>query len=93
MQPKRLTQNEKKQLLTDCIKSACVTDIANKHNVTRKTVYSHINKVSEAIDQSLSKPDDILFYIPVTWEYIAMVVVLLFIICKSSVWNIIYFME
>ncbi len=53
MQPKRLTQNAKKQLLTDCIKSGCVTDIANKYNVTRKTVYSHINKVSEAIDQSL----------------------------------------
>ena len=93
MQPKRLTQNEKKQLLTDCIKSGCVTDIANRHNVTRKTVYSHINKVSEAIDQSLSKPDDVLFYIPVTWEYIAMVVVLLFIICKTSVRNIVYFIK
>ncbi|WP_151194420.1 transposase [Cysteiniphilum sp. JM-1] len=93
MQPKRLTQNAKKQLLTDCIKSGCVTDIANKHNVTRKTVYSHINKVSEAIDQSLSKPDDVLFYIPVIWEYIAMIVVLLFIICKSSVRSIVYFIK
>lgn len=93
MQPKRLAHNQKKQLLTDCIKSGCVTDIANKHNVTRKTVYSHINKVSEAIDQSLSKPDDVLFYIPVTWEYIAMVVVLLLIICKTSVRNIVYFIK
>lgn len=93
MQPKRLTQNQKKQLLTDCIKSGCVTDIANKHNVTRKTVYSHINKVSEAIDQTLSKPEDVICYIPVSWEYIAMVTTLLFIVCKSSVRNIIYFIK
>ncbi|WP_203250246.1 hypothetical protein, partial [Cysteiniphilum marinum] len=46
-----LSEMQKKQLLSDCIKSGCVTDIANKHNVTRKTVYSHINTVSEAIDQ------------------------------------------
>ena len=85
MQPKRLTQNEKKQLLTDCIKSGSITDISQKHNVTRKTVYAHINKVSEAIDQALGKPDDVLFYLPVTWEYIAMVVTLLFIICKIRV--------
>jgi hypothetical protein len=93
MQPKRLTQNEKKQLLTDCIKSGSITDISQKHNVTRKTVYAHINKVSEAIDQALGKPDDVLFYLPVTWEYIAMVVTLLFIICKSSIRNIIYFIK
>lgn len=93
MQPKRLSHNQKKQLLTDCIHSGCVTEISKKHNVTRKTVYSHINKVSEAIDQTLSKPDDVLFYVPVTWEYIAMIVALLFIICKSSVRNIIYFIK
>lgn len=93
MQPKRLTKNAKKQLLNDCIKSGCITTISKKNDVTRKTVYSHINKVSNAIDQTLNQPDDVLFYLPVTNQWIEMIIVLLFIICKVSIRDIVMFMS
>lgn len=93
MQRKQLTKDAKKQLLIDCIKSGCITDISKKNNVTRKTVYSHVEKVTAVVDQMINKPDEVLFFIPVTWKWISMLIVLMFIVCKVSIRNIATFMK
>jgi hypothetical protein len=93
MQPKRLTKESKKKLLNDCIKSTPVSKIASDHCVSRGTVYTHINKASKVINESLDQPDEVLFNIPVTKRWLSTVIVLLFIVCKVSIRDVVSFIK
>lgn len=93
MQPKRLTKNSKKRLLIDCVKSSSPSQLANKHNVSRNTVYSYINKAEDLINNNFENTDKVLFNIPVTKQWIESVISLLFMVCKVSVRDTISFIK
>lgn len=67
-----------------------VSDIAQEHNCSRTTVYAQKEKVLSAVNQAFEEDDSgVLYYIPVTKDFIKQVVLSLFLICQSSYRNII----
>ena len=71
-----------------------VTDISREHDVSRTTVYKQKDKALTAAHQAFEPEDDrVLFYIPVTKAFIFQVVIALFLICKSSYRNIMFFLK
>ncbi len=83
---KRSLSREKQQTIAfDVLSTQTVTETARKHQVTRHTVYSHQEKATKAINDAYSPADaDVLFYLPVTKQFIAQIIVALLVICKAS---------
>lgn len=64
-----------------------VTKIAAKHHVSRKFLYQQSDKASKALDQAFAPtPEDqaVLFYLPVTRQWLKQFVLALILICHSS---------
>ena len=77
-------------------KSNSITDIAKENNVSRKFLYKQANKAEQSLDEVFKKPgeeDDVLFYLPVTKEWLRQVVVGLPLICHSSYRGVIEFFD
>lgn len=71
-----------------------ISAISKEHNVSRTTVYLQQEKALKAANQAFEeKDDDVLFYIPVTKAFLYAMIVALFVICKSSYRDIIFFLK
>ena len=71
-----------------------IVDIAQRYDCSRTTVYKQQEKIIQAANQAYeTEGDDILFYIPVTKQFIQQIVVGLFLICKSSYRDIMFFLK
>jgi hypothetical protein len=64
-----------------------VADLARQHQVSRKFLYHQVHTAEQALSQAFAptpKPDDVLFYLPVTKAWLRQLVLALVLICHSS---------
>lgn len=76
--------------------TATITDLAARHNVSRKYVYRQANKASVALDEvfASSAPDDrVLFELPVTKIWLRQLTLRLTLICHSSYLGVVELMR
>jgi len=84
-----LDWHERRQLSVQALRhSEPLTRIAQHHDVSRKFVYQQMAKATAAIDQAFQPPtpesDKVLFWLPVTPNWIEQLVLCLTLICHSS---------
>lgn len=85
--PKHLSPEQQQSIAKQAISTGNISHIAQQHQVSRNTVYAQRQRALSALgDEFLSSaPDEkILFYLPVTKEFIYQMVVGLLMICKAS---------
>lgn len=73
-----------------------VTHLAQDYQVSRKFLYQQANKASDALDEAFSSSVDqqkVLFYLPVTKDWIDQLVLALILICHSSFRGILELLE
>jgi hypothetical protein len=71
-----------------------IIDIAQQYDCSRTTVYKQQEKIIQAANKAYeSENNEILYYIPVTKEFIQKIVVGLFLICKSGYRDIMFFLK
>ena len=93
---KRIPIATRRDIAVQAFKSQqTVSDISKTYGCSRTTVYKQQNKVVTAVNKAFEDEDDdtILFYIPITKSYIKQAVTSLFLICKSSYRDIIFFLK
>lgn len=64
-----------------------ISELARRHQVSRKFVYHQAAKGTQALEQAFASPandDDVLFYLPVTKAWLRQVVLGLILLCHSS---------
>jgi len=64
-----------------------ISSLSRQHDTSRKFVYAQKDIASSALDDAFSeseKDSDVLFYIPVTKEWLRQVALSLILICHSS---------
>ena len=64
-----------------------ISELARRHEVSRKFLYQQVHTAEQALDQAFTpttKPDDVLFYLPVTKAWMRQLVLALVLICHSS---------
>jgi hypothetical protein len=80
------------QVLT---RSEPVTELAERHEVSRKFLYQQADKGAPALEQAFQPPtpvdDDVLFYLPVTKAWLRQVVLGRVLLCHSSFRGVIGF--
>ena len=68
-------------------RSQPISDIAATHQVSRKFVYQQGDKAQQALDESFAPSqgdDEVLFYLPVTKNWLYQLILGLVLICHSS---------
>lgn len=71
-----------------------VSELAKRHQVSRKFLYQQADKASEAIQEafkSQSKDEEVMFYLPVTKAWLKQVVLGLILLCHSSFRGVVEF--
>ena len=85
----RLDAENRKHLALEVLaKKQPVTRIAERNNVSRKFLYHQAAKANAALDKAFegkTKPDEVLFYLPVTQSWLCQFVLALVLICRSSI--------
>ena len=64
-----------------------VSELARQHEVSRKFLYQQVHTAEKALSAAFalsSRPDDVLFYLPVTKAWLRQLVLALVLICHSS---------
>ena len=64
-----------------------VSELARQHEVSRKFLYQQVHTAEKALSEAFapsSRPDDVLFYLPVTKAWLRQLVLGLVLICHSS---------
>ena len=64
-----------------------VSELARQHEVSRKFLYQQVHTAEKALGAAFalsSRPDDVLFYLPVTKAWLRQLVLALVLICHSS---------
>ena len=64
-----------------------VSELARQHEVSRKFLYPQVHTAEKALSEAFapsSRPDDVLFYLPVTKAWLRQLVLALVLICHSS---------
>ena len=64
-----------------------VSELARQHAVSRKFLYQQVHTAEKALSAAFapsSRPDDVLFYLPVTKAWLRQLVLALVLICHSS---------
>ena len=64
-----------------------ISQLAATHQVSRKFIYQQGNKAQQALDESFAPSqddDDVLFYLPVTKNWLFQLILGLVLICHSS---------
>ena len=86
---KQLNATTRKQLALNSIaRSQSVTGIAESHQVSRKFIYQQRNEAMDAVNDAF-EPDakndkHVLFYLPVTFAWLAQLILCLVLHCRSS---------
>ncbi len=72
-----------------------VTELAGRHQVSRKFLYQQADKGEQALEQAFQSPspkdEEVLFYLPVTRAWLRQVVLALVLLCHSSLRGVIGF--
>ena len=72
-----------------------VTELAGRHQVSRKFLYQQADKGEQALEQAFQSPppsdEQVLFYLPVTRAWLRQVVLALVLLCHSSFRGVIGF--
>ena len=85
--PKTLSPEQQQSIAKQAISTDNISHIAQRHRVSRNTVYHQRQRALSAIDDEFlsSTPDEkVLFYLPVTKDFLHQMVVALLMICKAS---------
>src|ERR1700722_17173557 len=64
-----------------------ISELARQHEVSRKFLYHQAHIAEQALSQAFAptaKPDEVLFYLPVTKAWLRQLVLALVLICHSS---------
>jgi len=78
----------------DALTSKSISTIATVHKVSRNTAYSQKATAVNAVNEAFSKKaDGVIFHLPVTKAIIAQMILGLYLICKASYRDIIYWFE
>ena len=76
-------------------RTEAVTELAARHQVSRKFLYQQANKGEQALEQAFQSPppgdEEVLFYLPVTRAWLRQVVLGLVLLCHSSFRGVIAF--
>ena len=92
-----LNPEQRKQLFIEMQSSPqTLTAIANRERVSRKFLYKQQQKGNEALELGFNKPkeeSDILYWIPVTKNWIFQVILALIFICHSSYRGVVEFLR
>ncbi len=92
-----LNPEQRKQLFIEMQSSAqTVTAISKQFGVSRKFLYQQENKGNQALEKEFNQPKDdseILYWLPVTKNWIFQVILALIFICHSSYRGVVEFMR
>ena len=94
----RLRPQERKNLSLQILaQTEPVSRLAQNYGVSRKFLYQQADKASNAIDEAFTPPTDdddkVLFYLPVTKNWLRQFVLALILICHSSFRGIIEILD
>src|SRR3954453_15702841 len=93
----RLPESDRKDLAVQALaRSATISDLSTRHEVSRKFVYQQANKARHALDDAFipaCADDEVLFEIAVTKRWLRQVIVALALMCRGSYLGIIEFMR
>lgn len=91
----RIAPDIKFNMAVDAIKrQQTVVDIAKHYGCSRTTVYEQQDKALAAANKAFQTDEDkVLFYLPVTTVFIRMVILALWLICKSSYRDTLFFIR
>src|SRR5271166_4773650 len=85
---KRLLPQQRQDLAIQVLaRTETVSELARQHEVSRKFLYQQVHTAEEALSAAFahsSKPDDVLFYLPVTKAWLRQLVLALVLICHGS---------
>ncbi len=85
---KRLLPQQRQGLAIQVLaRTETVSELARQHEVSRKFLYQQVHTAEEALSEAFapsSRPDDVLFYLPVTKAWLRQLVLGLVFICHSS---------
>ena len=86
---KQLAPQQRQDLAIQVLaRTETVSELARQHEVSRKFLYQQVHTAEEALSEAFapsSRPDDVLFYLPVTKAWLRQLVLGLVFICHSSV--------
>ena len=70
----------------DVLSGKSITEAARKHGVSRNSIYAQKQEAETAIHHAFGDKDDsdVLFYLPISKQLIAQMVLGLVLICKAS---------
>jgi hypothetical protein len=92
---KQIDQATRQQIAVSALaKKGSISELSRHHDTSRKFIYAQKDKAASALDDAFSggeKESDVLFYIPVTKEWLQQVVLLLILTCHSSYAGVIEF--
>jgi len=94
--PKHLSPEQQKSIAKQAISKGNISHIAEQHQVSRNTVYSQQRRAQSALNDEFlpSTPDEkVLFYLPVTKDFLYQMVIALLMICKASYRDCLLFMR
>jgi hypothetical protein len=84
----RLLPPQRQDLAVQVLAGAeTVSELARQHEVSRKFLYQQAHTAEQALSQAFAptpKPDEVLFYLPVTKAWLQQLVLALVLICHSS---------
>jgi hypothetical protein len=84
----RLLPPQRRDLAVQVLAGAeTVSELARQHEVSRKFLYQQAHTAEQALSQAFAptpKPDEVLFYLPVTKTWLRQLVLALVLICHSS---------
>src|SRR3954449_5833466 len=84
----RLLPQQRQELAIRALAGAeTISELARQHEVSRKFVYQQVAAAEVALDRAFApppRPDDVLFYLPVTKAWLRQLVLALVLICHSS---------
>ena len=86
--PKQLAPQQRQGLAIQVLaETETVSELARQHEVSRKFLYQQVHTAEKALGAAFalsSRPDDVLFYLPVTKAWLRQLVLALVLICHSS---------
>ena len=85
---KRLLPQQRQDLAIQVLaRTETVSELARQHEVSRKFLYQQVHTAEKVLSEAFapsSRPDDVLFYLPVTKAWLRQLVLALVFICHSS---------
>ena len=92
-----LDAKQRSQLAVEAlVRTEPLSELAERHQVSRKFVYQQADKATQALEQAFNPPqkkEAVLFYLPVTKTWLKQVILGLILLCHSSYRGVIEFFQ